>query len=236
MTRMQLILLHGALGAAPQMSPLAAQLGERFETHTLELEGHGDTPSPHTHFSIDQFAEQLRHLIASKSLAPAKIFGYSMGGYVALRLATQHPDVVASIATLGTKLDWSPEIAARETSRLDPAAIRAKVPKFADALEKRHVHSGGWEQNLARTADLMRALGANPPVDTAALASIAAPVRLMVGDRDSVVTIDETARGAKTLPSGELAVLPGTPHPLEQVNVPLLASLLTDFFDRRQIA
>jgi pimeloyl-ACP methyl ester carboxylesterase len=97
---MQLILIHGALGSGAQMMPLATQLGARFETHVLELEGHGDTPSPHTHFSIDQFAEQLRHFIATKSLAPARIFGYSMGGYVALRLASQQPDLIASIATL----------------------------------------------------------------------------------------------------------------------------------------
>lgn len=86
---------------------------------------------------------------------------------------------------------------------------------------------------LARTADLMSGLGANPIVDASAFARITARVRLMVGDRDSVVTVDETARrGARALPMGELAVLPGTPHPLEQVHVPLLASLLVDFFER----
>jgi pimeloyl-ACP methyl ester carboxylesterase len=231
-----LILIHGALGAASQMAPLADAVRERFETHILELEGHGDTPSPQTQFSIDRFAGQLRELIESKSRAPALVFGYSMGGYVALRLASQQPDLIASIATLGTKLDWSPETAARETSRLDPTTIRAKVPKFADALERRHAHSGGWEHLLARTAELMKGLGANPVLDAASFARITARVRLMVGDRDTVVTVDETARGARALASGELAVLPGTPHPLEQVHGPLLASLLVDFFERGAIA
>ena len=227
-----LILIHGALGAASQMAPLADALRGRFGTHLLELEGHGETPSPDKHFSIDRFAQQLRNFIETESLAPARIFGYSMGGYVALRLASEQPDLIASIATLGTKLDWSPESAARETSRLDPATIRAKVPKFADALERRHAKSGGWEQLLARTAALMNGLGAKPLVDAAAFARVTARVRLMVGDRDSVVTVDETARGARAAPKGELAVLPGTPHPLEQVHVPLLASLLVDFFER----
>ena len=85
---------------------------------------------------------------------------------------------------------------------------------------------------LARTADLMRGLGAEPLVDAAGLARITARIRLMVGDRDLVVTVDETVRGARALASGELAVLPGTPHPLEQVYVPLLAALLVDFFAR----
>jgi pimeloyl-ACP methyl ester carboxylesterase len=231
-----LILIHGALGAASQMQPLASQLSVPFETLVLELEGHGDTASPHTHLSIDQFADQLRRFITTKSLAPAKIFGYSMGGYVALHLASQNPDLVDAIATLGTKLEWSPEIAEKETNRLDPATIRAKLPKFADALERRHTKSGGWELLLSRTAALMKGLGSEPLIDANVLANIASRVRLMVGDRDTVVSVDETIRAGRVMPSGEIAVLPGTPHPLEQVHMPLLASLVSDFFDRGAIA
>ncbi|HEY7395857.1 MAG TPA: alpha/beta hydrolase [Gemmatimonadaceae bacterium] len=165
-------------------------------------------------------------------LSRAEFFGYSMGGYVALRLAAESPNMVSSIATLGTKLAWSPDFAARETSRLDPVTIRAKVPKFADTLERRHAGAGGWETVLTRTAALMTELGRQPTVDASVISRITQPTRLMVGDRDNVVTIDETAAAARGLSSGELCVLPGTPHPFEQVDIPLLATLLTDFVDK----
>jgi pimeloyl-ACP methyl ester carboxylesterase len=74
----------------------------------------------------------------------------------------------------------------------------------------------------------MTELGATPLVDQAILARITQPTRLMVGDRDTVVTVDETAAAARSLSAGEFAVLPNTPHPFEQVRIPLLVALLRD--------
>jgi pimeloyl-ACP methyl ester carboxylesterase len=153
-----------------------------------------------------------------------------MGGYVALLLATTAPERVAAVATLGTKFHWDPGVAAREAGRLDPTAIRAKVPRFAEALAARHEGAGGWEGVLARTAELLRDLGDRPALGPAELSRVAQPARVMVGDRDATVSVEETAGAFRTLPAGELAVLPRTPHPLEQVDVGRLAAAVADFF------
>lgn len=50
-----------------------------------------------------------------------------------------------------------------------------------------------------------------------------------MGDRDTVVSADETARVAKLLANGRLTVLPDTPHPFEQVAVESLADQLHAF-------
>ena len=105
------------------------------------------------------------------------------------------------------------------------------MPRFAEALEVRHRAAGGWETLLARTSALMTALGDAPAIDASTLATIACPTRLMVGDRDATMSVDETRDAARRLARGELAVLPATPHPFEQVRVPLLATLLAEFFD-----
>jgi pimeloyl-ACP methyl ester carboxylesterase len=122
-----------------------------------------------------------------------------MGGYVALHLAAAHAARIASVATLGTKVVWDPALAAREAARLDPAVIRARVPRFADTLAERHAGAGGWEGVLARTADVLRALGERP---------LLAPERLA--------------------PAGELLVLPRTPHPRERVDVARLAGAVLE--------
>ncbi len=227
---MHILLIHGALGDGAQLAPLRAQLSDSHDVHLLELEGHGRTPLNRDAYDIDAFATNARDFLSRNGIERAGIFGYSMGGYVALTLASCHPDLVDRVATLGTKLAGSPEIAAREPSRLDAATIRAKVPKFAALLEERHAGAGGWETVLDRTARLMTGLGARPTVDDAALAKITMRARLMVGDRDNVVTVDETIAGARALAAGEAAVLPGTPHPFEQVRTALLGALLRDFF------
>jgi pimeloyl-ACP methyl ester carboxylesterase len=224
------ILIHGALGAVDQLEPLAATLGGRRTVHRVELEGHGSTPSV-APYETWRFVDNVRVFMAEKGIERASLFGYSMGGYVALALASESPERVACVATLGTKLVWSVDIAVKETSKLHAPTIRAKVPRFADVLEARHAGSGGWEQMLAKTEAYMTSLGAAPTLDAASIAAIPQPARLMVGDRDAVVTIEETRAAARSMPSGQLAVLPDTRHPFEQVRIPLLAAHLAEFFD-----
>lgn len=186
---------------------------------------------PAEDYDLARFRANVRHAMAERGIDATAIFGYSMGGYVALSLAAESPELVGAVVTLGTKLAWTPEGAARETSRLDPKVLRAKVPKFADLLERRHAVAGGWELALSRTAALMTTLGAHPAVDDAMLARIACPVRLMVGDRDAVVSIDETVAASRRLARGDIAVVPGTPHPFEQARASLVAALIRDFLD-----
>lgn len=225
-THPPILLLHGALGAASTLAPLADALraADVGAVHALEFPGHGDSPLPDgAPFGIAPFADAVRAWCDAHAVPRAVLFGYSMGGYVALHLAATYPDRVAAVGTLGTKLDWTPEGAAREGARLDPATMRAKVPRFADALAARHAGAGGWEPLCARTRALLAALGDAPLVTAATLATIDAPARLMMGDRDATLTLDETAAAARAIRGGELAVLPGTPHPLEQVDVARLA-------------
>jgi pimeloyl-ACP methyl ester carboxylesterase len=226
------LLLHGALGAAAQLAPLAAALAQRLgrPVDVLEFEGHGDTAAHPGGYSIERFAEQVAERLDAAGVERAALFGYSMGGYVALHLARVRPERVAAVATLGTKFRWDPETAAREAARLDPAAIRAKVPRFAEALAARHGGAaGGWEAVLARTAALLRSLGERPLLTDAALAEVAARVRVIVGDRDATVTVEETAGSYRALSNGELLVLPRTPHPLEQLDAERLAGALAEF-------
>ena len=141
-----------------------------------------------------------------------------------------HPERVDRIATLGTKFRWDPATAAREAARLDPATIRARVPRFADALAARHERTGGWEAVLARTTDFLRELGEHPSLTDETLSRIPHQVRVCVGERDNTVSVEETEEVAKRLASGSLTVLKDVPHPIEQVDVNVLSPILQDFF------
>jgi pimeloyl-ACP methyl ester carboxylesterase len=73
-------------------------------------------------------------------------------------------------------------------------------------------------------------MGADNPLKPEDYAGIQTPALIMLGDRDKMVSMDETLNVYKGLPQAQLAVLPSTPHPLEQVDVNLLAFLLKQFF------
>lgn len=223
-----LILIHGALGSATQMSPLARELESDFTVLVVELPGHGKTPSV-APFSIPAFAEHVLRIIDGRGVQRAHFFGYSMGGYVALLIAANTPERVISVTTLGTKFGWTPESAAKECKRLDAGVIRGKVPAFAASLERRHREAGGWERMIGRTAELVRGLGDHPGLDEATLRRISAPVLIMVGDADTTVSADESALASRQIADAELRVLPATPHPIEQVSYLALASEVRSF-------
>ena len=203
-------------------------LDDEFELHTLDFEGHGISPMPARPFRMAGFTENVLDYLTHQSIEHTHIFGYSMGGYVACLLALEHPHMVGRIATLGTKFIWNPEVAAREIGFLDVEKMTAKVPHFTQTLAERHSASD-WKTVVQRTAEMMQALGQSGGFTPDILAKLHTPVRIMAGDRDTTVSIEEAASIYRALPQGELEVLPATRHEFEGVPVERLAQSLLEF-------
>ena len=224
-----LLLLHGALGSKSQFSPLLPLLEEHFQLHTLDFEGHGTAPPKDRPFRLTNFAENVVEYLDQKALNRIKIFGYSMGGAVGLVLAKNIPERIDRVHTLAMKMDWTPEIAEREMTLLNPDIISRKVPKFAEILKERHKASG-WRNVLEKTRKMFIHLGAEDFLPEDEIRQISRRVRVGVGDRDDMVGIEETVSVYRLLPHGELQIFPSTPHPLEKAPLPDLVHSLRSFF------
>ncbi len=222
-----LLLLHGALGSKDQLEPLSRKLQNSYDIHSLNFSGHGDNLNE-TKFSIPQFANEVYHFMEVQNLNKVSIFGYSMGGYVALYLASKYPKRIERIVTLATKFDWSPEISKKEIQMLNPELIKEKIPAFAKALKDRHTPNN-WELVLHNTREMMIALGENQPLSSSDFQNIHSPVKLAIGNADKMVSIEETAQIANLLPNSELLILPDVQHPIEKVPVSLLAPEIENF-------
>ncbi len=85
------LLLHGFGGAAWNFTAMARLLDGR-RVVVPDLPGHGGS-SPLPAPSLAAFADVLAGLLDE----PAAVFGHSMGGTVALRLAERHPELVRSL-------------------------------------------------------------------------------------------------------------------------------------------
>jgi len=59
--------------------------------------------------------------------------------------------------------------------------------------------------------------------------AITIPTLLLLGDSDKMVGLEETTAVFKSIPGAQWGVLPGTPHPIEQVDVVMLAYHLRRF-------
>lgn len=222
-----IILLHGAIGAKDQLEPLAAELKQQgYNVLTLSFSGHGQTPFA-SNFGIEKFALELEQFVNENKLDKPTVFGYSMGGYVALYLAYRNPNILGDIITLGTKFEWSPEIAQKEVKMLDSKTIIEKVPKFAEALQKRHGQD--WELLLQKTAEMMLSLGNKNALSLNDFTTIENKVLIGLADKDNMVSLEETTAVYKQLKNGAMYMLPNTKHPIESVNVRLLVRIIEGF-------
>ncbi|GAB4231815.1 MAG: hypothetical protein Tsb0034_04310 [Ekhidna sp.] len=219
-------LLHGALGDATQLLPLKENLSPFFEVKVLEFDGHGQTSHQSDAFSVDGFVGQLKDFLL-KMNEPSHLFGYSMGGFVALLAAAEGNSKIKSITTLGTKMKWNQEIAAGEVRHLNADKIKAKVPAFYKLLEERH--GDHWIDVLERTADFMLLLGASNPMNREQVSKIDLPVLLLLADQDQMVTEEETEAVQKWIPSASYHQIENSHHPLEKVDLDMLTNKIRSF-------
>lgn len=213
-----LLILHGALGSASQMAPVKSAFEkEGYTVHTPDFSGHGGAAFQKT-FGIEQFAEDVLLYLNEHQLSKVDIFGYSMGGYVAIWLAINHPDRVGKILTLGTKFDWSIESSEKEVRKLNPEKIKEKVPAFARILEHRHAPND-WKLLLQKTGEMMSGLGKQPLLTKEIFQSIQHSVTICLGDLDDMADRTYSEEVAAFLPNGKFQLLNNTPHPIEKVDL-----------------
>ena len=89
------VLVHG-LGARGEdwagMIPLLAASG--FHVYALDLLGYGRSPQPDVDYSIRLEEKTVVDFMKAMKLESADIGGWSMGGWIVLKLAVDHPEMV----------------------------------------------------------------------------------------------------------------------------------------------
>src|SRR5688572_24423855 len=133
---------------------------DNFKVHLINFSGHGGEITDKS-FDMDLFSKNVIDYLDRNQIEKADVFGYSMGGYVALWIARFFPLCIDRISTLATKFDWSQESAAREVSMLNPEKIQEKLPQFAQSLQERHAPAD-WKIIMKKTSEMMIGLAKKP--------------------------------------------------------------------------
>ncbi len=89
-----LVFVHGLGAESLNWVPAMLDLRSQFHVYAIDLLGHGDSQKPDIAYSIEQQSEMLRQFLATQNIQSADVVGVSMGGWIALKLAAEHPDVV----------------------------------------------------------------------------------------------------------------------------------------------
>lgn len=224
----KLLLLHGALGSKKQFASVKPLLENTFDIYDMDFAGHGDFKS-NNNFSMQLFTQNVIDYLNQKNIENINIFGYSMGGYVALNMALKNRDKIKKIATLGTKFNWSIESAQKETRMLNPDKIEEKVPHFANKLKEEHFPQD-WKKIIRKTAGMMMGLAEGEKLTDADFKQINTPVQIGVGSLDKMVTIEESENAADLIPNATFKIIEGIPHPIDKIDTNALFNYIHQAF------
>ena len=91
-----LFVLHGLLGSSRSWLATTKDLSIHFEVFLVDLRNHGDSPHA-SEMSYAALSDDILQTMDSLSLKKTTILGHSLGGKVAMYLATNYPNRVAGL-------------------------------------------------------------------------------------------------------------------------------------------
>jgi 2-succinyl-6-hydroxy-2,4-cyclohexadiene-1-carboxylate synthase len=220
-----LLLLHGFMGSSTDFHPAISTLSQHFHCICVDLPGHGQTP-----IGDDDFVSTAEQI---SMIAPDNcyLFGYSLGGRLALYLALHYPDrwrkVVLESASFGLSTTQT-----RKQRQQQDAAIARKLrqpnldftafiqnwyqqsvfngvnnhPNFPELIASR---SNNNPLALARSLETM-GLGQQPYLGEL-LKINKIPLLLLVGEQDPKF-VEVGHQIAQNCPHSEIIVVPNCSH------------------------
>ena len=222
-----LILIHGAVGCAAEIEPLAAALRHYTEVMTPNLIGHGGRPVPER-LTLEDMARDVIDQLDKARVGPTFVAGYSLGATLVLYLARHFAPRFLGAVALAPKVVFDARTISHWTHLADPERLRRNGRALVH--EKNHAPQD-WVEVTRVNAALFRALGEDPPLDDADLAAITLPVMIVSGDRDPLVPWDEAKAIAKAIPGSHLAMFYGGAHPMAAIPVHQVARAVAGWMD-----
>ena len=235
-----LLLLHGGLfNMDLQFGALLPGLAEKRRVIATDFQGHGYTNDIDRPLGTVGLASDVVGLLKELEVPQVDLFGFSVGGAVALYLAIKHPELVRKAVI--SSVPFSTEGERPENAAVGEMKVEmiAGTPMEAEYLAKsphpdlEHLQTlltklGGYDRGTAGwTDDDIR--------------GIAAPTLITVGDCDAV-KLDHAVRFLQLrggdvngdftgVPTSQLAVFPGTTHFNGLSRTNLVHDVVTTFLD-----
>jgi pimeloyl-ACP methyl ester carboxylesterase len=249
-----LLLLHGIGRSLEDWDEQHARLFDGHALHSLDLPGFGWSDPVAGATTLESLADSLpAYLDAAGVTGPVTVVGNSLGGAVAMTLATRHPDrvralVLADSAGFGRQVTVglrmlafdplatllmrpTPGNSRRSTRTIfhDPALTTDERVRHAQELSARPNHAATM-LDIARDLGTVRGVSARwrrPLVEGVRLSGL--PVLAVWGDRDRILPPAHLAAVARELPGARTRLIPDCGH-MPQIERPdLFAGLVEDF-------
>lgn len=218
---------HGVLYSCRMWDGQVSQLRSRFRCIAYDHRGQGQSAVPAAGYDMDNVAEDAAALIRTLGLQPVHFVGLSMGGFVGMRLAARHPELIRSLVLLDTSADAEPpEHLPRY--RVLTFIERWLGPRLVAGAVMNIMHGASVRADTTRAAELqavrarfiaMDRIGAVRAVNGVLrreafgeLGNIRAPTLVMVGEEDTATVPAKAEAIAHAIRGAKLVRIPKAGH------------------------
>ena len=126
-----ILLVHGGMDDHTHFAPQYEHFGINHRTIAIDLRGYGQSDKPRQNYTIAGYADDLVWLCNELQIVKPVIIGHSMGGLIALELASKFPELPSAIVILD-----SPVIPPKEfIEGLKPLVLAMQTQEYRENLK-----------------------------------------------------------------------------------------------------
>jgi pimeloyl-ACP methyl ester carboxylesterase len=230
-----LLLVHGLAGRAENWLPLVPEFtANGYRVFALDLLGYGSSDHPDVDYSIALQANILRQFLDSQNLSQVDIAGWSMGGWVSLKFAAEHPERVHRLVLMdsaGLLFDAVNADALRPTNQKELAHMMdvltphpKPIPPFLARDILRNFAANDWV--VARSLQSMKA---GRDLMDGKMQAVKMPVLIVWGKEDVLTPLSVGEGLHRGMPQSLLYVYNGTGHLAPTERSSQVSSSVVDF-------
>ena len=231
------VLLHGLGDRDESWAPMLKRLKKAgFHVYAPDLLGYGRSPRPEGgDYSVSGEEQFVADFIAALGLQKPDVGGWSMGGWIALKLALDHPDMVDRVVvydSAGIRANMpdvgdtftinTPEDVDRLVAKMEPGS--RPLPRFVarDAVRRFQSNAATMQRNLA-------AMGNGRELLDDKLPQLTEPLLIVWGSEDKLTPLAMGQAMHALVKSSELDIVEGCGHLSPLVCNQRTASATADF-------
>lgn len=216
-----LVLVHGLADRDEAWAPMLKRLKKAgFHVYAPDLLGYGRSPRPaNSDYSLDTEEQFVTDFINSLGLQKTDIAGWSMGGWIALKLAADHPDLVDRLVVYdpaglregqpmvpaSTFHPQSAEDVQAMFALMEPGAGRLKNNVAVDALHRLQGNQNVVDKNMASMLSGKDEL-------SGVVGKVQAPLLIVWGANDKLTPLAVGQKLHTLVPASELDIVEGCGH------------------------
>ncbi len=193
------IFLHSWLGSWRYWLPTMEYVSERYRAYALDFWGFGESDRRESAFSISEYVDMLHRFLGNMGMSNVVLVGHGLGGMVAIRAATEHPQLFQKVMTVATPIQGSqlqpivkPGAFSRLLGRANPSNVWAKQVRsmnFNDQhMQKEIVDDTESLSEVVVQSVMTSVIETNLAPD---LGRMEIPLLAIYGEKDSMISVDE---------------------------------------------